>query len=113
MQAPQLAHPEALLSSPLHQPDTLLDIGIRRNLLQDLALKIFYMHGEMSTLDLANEMRVNLGVAQEIFQYLRREQLCEVTGMIGNVHRVVINSQGRTRALQLLEVSQYTGPAQV
>ena len=113
MQATQVLQPEPTPASPLIQPNTLSELGVPRNLLQDLAVKILYMHGEMSTLDLANEMRVSLGIAEEIFQYLRREQLCEVTGMIGNVHRVVINSQGRSRALQLLEVSQYTGPAPV
>jgi SpoVK/Ycf46/Vps4 family AAA+-type ATPase len=44
---------------------------------------------------------------------LRSEQLCEVTGMAGNVRRVAITGQGRSRAIGLLSLSQYSGPVPV
>lgn len=87
--------------------------GLRPMLLYELALKILYLNGELSTLDLSDHMRLGLAVAQEIFWFLRREQLCEVTGMVGNIHRLTCSTKGRERALQLLELNHYSGPAPV
>ena len=52
-------------------------------------------------------MRVSLSVADELMRRLRAMQLCEVTGMHGNVPEIAITSQGRSRALDLLSLSQY------
>ena len=52
------------------------EVGVRRNLLEDLALKILYMEGELSLRELAGEMCVGLAIVEEIFQRLRRDQLC-------------------------------------
>ena len=82
-------------------------------LLYELATKVLYLNGELSTLDLSNHLRLSLAVAQEIFWFLRREQLCEVTGMVGSIHRLTCSTKGRERALQLLEVNHYAGPAPV
>ena len=89
------------------------EIGIRRNLLEDLALKILYMEGELSLRELAFEMCVNLAIVEEIFQRLRRDQLVEVTGMTIGVHRIAATSAGKSRALELLAQNQYAGPAPV
>ncbi|HEY4682029.1 MAG TPA: hypothetical protein VIH17_02120 [Candidatus Acidoferrales bacterium] len=94
-------------------PHALGDLGIRRNLLEDLALKTLYLEGELSLRELAERMRLSFGVVEEIFQRMRKEQLCEVKGMIGGVHRVATTSQGKTRALELLSLNQYAGPAPV
>jgi predicted ATPase with chaperone activity len=82
-------------------------------LLYELTLKILYLNGELSTLDLSDHLRLNLAVAQEIFWFLRREQLCEVTGMVGNIHRLMCSAKGRERAQQLLEMNHYAGAAPV
>jgi len=82
-------------------------------LLYELATKVLYLNGELSTLYLYNHLRLSLAVAQEIFWFLRREQLCEVTGMVGSIHRLTCSTKGRERALQLLEVNHYAGPAPV
>jgi len=89
------------------------EIGIRRNLLEDLSLKILYMEGELSLRELAFEMCVNLAIVEEIFQRLRKDQLVEVTGMTIGVHRIAATSAGKSRALELLAQNQYAGPAPV
>jgi predicted ATPase with chaperone activity len=94
-------------------PQTVEETGIRRNLLEDLALKILYLEGELSLLELAEKMRVNLAIAEELFQRLRKEQLCEVKGLAGSVYRVVTTSLGKTRAIEYLSLNQYAGPAPV
>ena len=89
------------------------DMGVRRNLLEDLALKILYLVGEMSLHELARHMQLNLSVVEELFERLRKDQLCQVTGMAGSVHRITSTSAGKSRALELLAQNQYAGPAPV
>jgi predicted ATPase with chaperone activity len=89
------------------------EIGVRRNLLEDLALKILYLVGEMSLHELARHMGLSLGIVEELFQRLRKDQLCQVTGMTGSVHRITTTSGGKSRALELLAQNQYAGPAPV
>jgi MoxR-like ATPase len=94
-------------------PHKLEEVGIRRGLLEDLALKILYLHGEMSLIQLSEHMCLSLGVIEEIFHFFRQEQLCEVKGMTGGTHRIVASQQGRQRAADLLSLNQYAGPAPV
>jgi len=97
----------------VHVPSTLDEFDIPGNLLEELALKILFLAGQMSVLDLAGRMRVCFPVANELFQRLRKEQLCDAVGMLGNVYRIAISSSGRARAMELLALNQYTGPAPV
>lgn len=94
-------------------PHRLDKTGVRRGLLEDLALKVLYLHGEMSLIQLAEHMRLSLGVIEEIFQSFRREAFCEVKGMTGGTHRIVASQAGRQRAAELLSLNQYVGPAPV
>jgi len=89
------------------------DLGVTRKLIEELALKILYVAGELSLDDLAERMRVSFPIINELFQALRKAQLCEVTGLTGTIHRIVATSQGRSRAVELLSVNQYTGPVPV
>lgn len=94
-------------------PHRLDKTGVRRGLLEDLALKVLYLHGEMTLIQLAEAMRLSLGVIEEIFQSFRREGFCEVKGMTGGTHRIVSSQAGRQRATELLSLNQYAGPAPV
>ena len=89
------------------------EVGVRRNLLEDLALKTLYLIGEMTLQELAHRMGLNLPMVEELFQRLRKDHLVHVTGMAGNVHRVTTTSGGKSRALELLAQNQYAGPAPV
>lgn len=94
-------------------PMELEELRVGRKVLEDLALKILYISGELSLRDLAAQMKLSLAIVTELFQRLRKEQLCEVTGMEIGIHRIVVTSQGRARAVELLSISQYAGPAPV
>jgi len=100
-------------SAGIEAPHTLQDLDIRRSLVQDLALKILYMQGELLLVNLADQMRLSLGIVNEVFEYLRKEQLCEVKGMIGGMYRIATTSLGNARAREVLELSHYAGPAPV
>ena len=94
-------------------PQACEETGIRRSLLEDLALKILYLNGEMSLPELSEHMCLGLGVIEEIFQFFRKQQLCEVRGMTRGAHRIAATSEGKLRAADLLTLSQYAGPAPV
>jgi MoxR-like ATPase len=100
-------------NGPLMVPHRIEKTGIRRGLYEDLALKILYLTGEMSLIELSDRMCLSLGVIEEIFQFFRKERLCEVKGMSGGTHRIVATTEGRQRAADLLSLNQYTGPAPV
>jgi predicted ATPase with chaperone activity len=89
------------------------EIGVRKNLLEDLALKIVYQIGEISLHELSRHMGLHLLLVEELFQRLRKDQLCQVTGIEKGVHRITTTSAGKTRALELLANNQYSGPAPV
>ncbi len=94
-------------------PQTIGDIGIGRTLIEELALKILFLGGEMSLAELADRMCLSLPVVEQIFQFFRREQLCEVKGMARGVHVLSLSGLGKDRASALLALSQYAGPAPV
>lgn len=95
------------------ESSTIEGMGVPRNLLEDLTLKVLYLAGELSLHELARRMGLKLSMLEELFERLRRDQLCQVTGMEGNVHRITTTSGGKSRALELLTQNQYVGPAPV
>ncbi|MFB3924325.1 MAG: hypothetical protein ACE145_21605 [Terriglobia bacterium] len=99
--------------APLPLPQSVDELGIRKSSLEDLALKIVYVEGELTVKELAAKMRISYKAADELFQSLRKTQLLEVKGMVAGVHRIVASAEGRARASELFTVNQYTGPAPV
>jgi len=49
-------------------PQTVEDTQIRRNILEDLALKILYMESELTLTELGEKMRLGLGIVEDVFQ---------------------------------------------
>jgi len=98
---------------PPWAPESIADVGVRPSLLQDLALKTLYLNGPISLTELAGRIRLSFGIVNEFVHRFRSEQLCEVTGMNGNVPQIAITTKGRARAMELLVINQYVGPAPV
>jgi predicted ATPase with chaperone activity len=113
MDVPTYAVETGPLPEPLQAPETVADAGVPRAVLEDLALKSLAVAGSSSLRELAKKMRLPFRVVDELFRRLRTDQLCEVTGMTGNIAEVAITSRGRSRALDLLSLNQYTGVAPV
>src|SRR5207247_3177788 len=97
----------------INAPRTADETGIRRKVLEDLTLKTMYLMGELSLHDLAEHLRLSLRIVDEVFQHLRKDQLCQVTGMAGALHRIVLTAEGKGRALEALGINQYVGPLPV
>ena len=94
-------------------PQAIVDTGISRTLIEGLALKSLFQAGQLSLVELGDRMCLSLPVVEEIFQTLRREQLCEVKGMTHGTHTIAGSGLGKERASELLAFSQYVGPAPV
>jgi predicted ATPase with chaperone activity len=98
---------------PLHRPQSIRDIDVRQALLEDLALKLLYLSGSLSVIELSHKTKLSFEVAEEICSRLRVEMFCQVSGMSSNIPQITITSQGRARAIELLTQNHYTGPAPV
>jgi predicted ATPase with chaperone activity len=109
---PPIADTETQLGPP-PSPESVAEVGVRQGILEDLTLKILYLNGSLSLRELSSAMRLGFGVVNELLRRLRAEQLCEVTGMTGNIPQIAITTAGRGRALELLAQNQYAGPAPV
>ena len=94
-------------------PQSIGDTGIPKTLIQELALKTLFLGGEMSLADLADRMCLSLGVLEEVFQFFRREKLCEVKAMSRGTHIIAATEMGKDRAANLLQFSHYAGPAPI
>ncbi len=101
------------IAGPRSRPQAISEIDVRPEILEDLTLKILNLFGSLSILEIAKKTCLSYEIANELFYRLRAKQLCQVTGMTGNVPEIVITSQGRTRAAELLSLSHYTGAAPV
>lgn len=99
--------------SPIHRPNTLAEIDVRQGVLEDLALKTLYASGTLSLLELSEKLCVAYQITNELFNALRSNRCCQVTGMAGNIPQIAITSEGRTRAADLFSQSHYVGAAPV
>jgi len=100
-------------SATIAVPKTVDETGVRRNVLEELALKILYTSVELTLRELATRMRVSLPVVQEIFQSLRKGVLVEIKGLTEGTYLITTTSEGKTRALEQLSQNHYLGPAPV
>ena len=103
----------APFSGPARRPQTIAQVDVGHIVLENLALKILYLSGSLSVLQLSDKIRLSFEVANELFYRLRAELLCQASGMTGNISQISITAQGRTRAMELLSQSQYMGAAPV
>jgi hypothetical protein len=94
-------------------PQDLSQTGVRRGLLEDLALKILFVMGDLTGVELGKHMGLGFAVADEIAYSLRKDHLCQAKSMNAGVPLLTLLDAGRQRAAALLELCQYTGPAPV
>lgn len=94
-------------------PQSIDNTGIARTIIEELALKTLFLSGEMSLADLGDRMCLSFPIVEEIFNFFRRNQLCEVKGLFRGTHVIGLSRAGKERAADLLSFSHYAGPAPV
>ncbi|MFN8008938.1 MAG: hypothetical protein U0V70_18310, partial [Terriglobia bacterium] len=97
-------------------PASLKEVGLNRDSVIHLIVKILYYAGEVTGSYLSNRIRLPYTIVDELIEFVKAEKMCEVKGVSGigkSSYRYVITSLGRDRAREFLEINQYTGPAPV
>ena len=100
-------------------PTSIEETGLNTAFLIDLALKHIYFEGFVGAMDIAHALRLPYkNITEEVLEALKRERMIEVRGAgkggFGtSSYEYVITSKGSTRAREVLERSQYVGPAPV
>lgn len=112
MQTFDFLDPE-LSTGPAHRPQSLAEIDVPQAVLESLALKSLYLSGPLSVLDLSEKLRLSFEITTALYYRMRSEQLCQASGMDGNIPQLAITAQGRARAMEALSQCQYVGAAPV
>jgi predicted ATPase with chaperone activity len=95
------------------------DTGIGQQFLQDLALKLLYFNGQLTGHEISERMNLPFtNVVSVLMDFLKREQMCEVTGartrgVMSASYQYNITQRGEERAREQLERTRYVGPAPV
>jgi predicted ATPase with chaperone activity len=109
---PHLA--EALLVPPT--PEKLADTGLSADSVRDLLLKVLYVQGSRGGQYLADFLRLPFPLVDEELLTLQQRRFIEVRGTTAP-HRgsylFDLGEEGRSRAREALEASQYVGPVPV
>jgi len=119
MMSPDRSQPHAgLVPAPpvLQVPNSIAETGLRADLLVQLIMKIMYFAGEVNGAYLAEQIKLPYSVIDELMNFLRAQNFCEVKGVDGAgklFYRYGITSLGRERTREFLDVNQYVGPAPV
>ncbi len=107
----------ATLSTLLREPQTLAETRLNAGLIYDLALKIIYFAGELRGSAIAESLKLPYSnVVDKALAHLIKEELVSITGSQGLGERgytYVISQKGNGKVHEVLERSQYAGPAPV
>ncbi len=97
-------------------PSNIEDTGLELSFIADLIMKHVLFMGEFTMKDVSEKIKLPIPIVDAALQLLRRERFVEVKGA-AEYARVTYNfsitSQGRNRALELIGVCGYIGPAPV
>src|SRR3989442_4445529 len=97
-------------------PASLREVGLNRDMLIHLIVKVLYYAGEVTGAYLAGRLKLPYTIVDGLIEFIKSERMCEVKGMAGigkTAYKYAVTSLGRDRAREFLEINQYTGPAPV
>jgi hypothetical protein len=94
-------------------PETIEALGISENLVLDLVVRRLLLEGTSTLTTLAQKLRVSVPVIDHSFTYMRKQQLVEVKGMVGNDYLFTHSAAGRQLASERFQISQYAGACPV
>src|SRR3990170_6487806 len=113
----QIAEREEGLHAPfIPQPRRVEETGLDFGLLLDLCIKTIYYAGRPNGRQIASQMALSFNTVEELLNFLKREQFCEVTGSTGlgeQNYSYALTSKGAEKAEEVLQRGRYVGPAPV
>jgi hypothetical protein len=105
------------IESFIPEPRTVEETELGLGFLADLTLKLIYYKSDMSSMEISAALALPfVGVLDKVLEFLKREELVEITGSKGfgeRGYQYSIAGKGSERALQALDRDQYIGPAPV
>jgi len=107
----------APVESYIPEPRSVEETGLGLGFLADLTLKLVYYKSDMSSMEISAALALPfVGVLEKVLEFLKREELVEITGSKGfgeRGYQYSIAGKGSERAQQALDRDQYIGPAPV
>ena len=98
------------------EPRTLVDVGLSKAFLTDLALKMIHYSGTPSVAQLVRRLGMGQAIVQQLLSALAEQRLVEVLSQsdlfTGN-YRYRLSERGSQRVRDALERTRYAGPAPV
>ncbi len=95
-------------------PSNLTDVGVEKEILSNLALKLAHSVPSFTTEWAGKQLRLPSSILGNLLDELANDKLLIVLGEVGLFNRrFAISEGGRERAARLLEISGYVGPAPV
>ncbi|HEX8077666.1 MAG TPA: AAA family ATPase [Chthoniobacterales bacterium] len=100
------------------EPTSVAETGLGMGFLTDLILKIVYFHGNITGQQLSEVTKLPfLGVIDKVLEFLKLEEYVDIIGAQGGFSersfQYVIATKGRLKVNEVLDRSQYAGPAPV
>ncbi len=99
------------------QPQNVEQTGLDFGLLLDLCVKCIYYSGRPMARDLAAQMALPFYIVDELLDFLKREQYCEIVGSDGGLadqgYRYALTAKGTEKAEEVLRRGQYVGAAPI
>jgi len=112
-----LAVESVSIEKHIPEPRSLEETQLSLGFLADLTLKLIYYKSDMSSAEIAEALALPfVGVMERVLEFLKREELVEISGSKGfgeRGYKWVISSRGAERAVQALDRDQYIGAAPV
>ena len=108
---------QKLRSAGSESINTAAETGLNVNNLTKLVLKIIYVRGVDTALELSHNIKLHIAIAKELLERAKEQGLVEILG--SNSHegytdfRYGLTGKGREWAVDALLQSQYIGPAPV
>jgi predicted ATPase with chaperone activity len=97
-------------------PKSVEETGLELSFISDLILKHILFMGEFTIGVISSAVRLTASIVDMAIEELRREKMIEVKGAAHFAkasYQFQVTSQGRKRALELLDICAYVGPAPV
>jgi predicted ATPase with chaperone activity len=100
------------------EPTSIAETGLGMGFLTDLVLKVVYFHGNISAQHISEVTKLPfLGVLDKVLDFLKLEEYVDIIGSQGSFNerafQYVIMPKGRLKVNEVLDRSQYAGPAPV
>lgn len=97
------------------QARTVAETGLSFLFLVELLTKMLFLRGQLSLAELADHLKLSVGVLEPLLAFMRNERLCEVSRTSETETAITYNltELGRLRAEDFLRKSQYGGAAPV